>query len=312
MNLVIHFWGVRGSLPTPLTPQQVQSKIMAVIQRVSPEDLVSPEARSKFIAKLPSWIYGTAGGNTACVELTHENTHIILDAGTGLRVMGKNRKCPEKYHMFLSHYHWDHIQGFPFFDHAFNSTVIFEIYSHYKDGEKYFWDQMIEPYSPPSVAKAISKNMHFNLLETNKEYDIEGIKVNSQKMRHPGDSYSYSFEIDGKKFVYATDIELKSSDYKNTKEGQQVFQNADVIVIDSQYTVEEVYRKENWGHSAFCYVVDFAVYWNIKKIYLFHHEPTYDDKKLNSILQAARWYAQFINHSDIEIYIAKEDMEITI
>ena len=88
--------------------------------------------------------------------------------------------------------------------------------------------------------------------------------------------------------------------------------NADVIVIDSQYTVEEVYRKENWGHSAFCYAIDFAVYWNIKKVYLFHHEPAYDDKKLNSILQAARWYAQYINHSDIKIELAKEDMEFEL
>ena len=83
-------------------------------------------------------------------------------------------------------------------------------------------------------------------------------------------------------------------------------------MIDSQYTVEEVYRKENWGHSAFCYAIDFAVYWNIKKVYLFHHEPAYDDKKLNSILQAARWYAQYINHSDIKIELAKEDMEFEL
>ena len=88
--------------------------------------------------------------------------------------------------------------------------------------------------------------------------------------------------------------------------------NADAIVIDSQYTVEEVYRKENWGHSSFCYAIDFAVYWNIKKVYLFHHEPAYDDKKLNSILEAARWYAQYINHSDIEIYLAKESQEIVL
>ena len=85
-----------------------------------------------------------------------------------------------------------------------------------------------------------------------------------------------------------------------------------MLVIDSQYTVEEVYRKENWGHSSFCYAIDFAVYWNIKKVYLFHHEPVYDDKKLNSILEAARWYAQYINHSDIEINLAKESQEIVL
>lgn len=310
--MLVHFWGVRGSLPTPLNPQQVQSKIMAAIQRVTPADLENAETRAKFVSSLPDWIFGTTGGNTACVELVHNDTHIILDAGTGIRVLGKNRKCPEKYHLFLSHYHWDHIQGFPFFDHAFNPNCTFEIYSHLPDSEKWFRNQMIEPYSPPSVGKSITKNLIFTHCEADKEFDVEGIKVNSHKMRHPGDSYSFSFEVDGKKFVYATDVEIKATDYQNSSDGDAVFKNADVIVIDAQYTVEEIYRKENWGHSAFCYCIDFAAHYNIKKIYLFHHEPMYDDKKLNSILQAAQWYAQYINHSNIEIEIAKEELEITI
>lgn len=308
----VHFWGVRGSIPTPLTPQQVQSKIMAAIQRVSPEDLKNAETRAKFVSSLPSWIFGTTGGNTACVELLHKDTHIILDAGTGLRVLGKNRECPDKYHMLFSHFHWDHINGFPFFDHAFNPDVIFEMYSHLDNAEELFRNQMTEPYSPPSVGKTIAKNMNFHKVEDGKEFFIGDIKINSHMMRHPGDSHSFSFEVDGKKLVYATDVELKTTDFTGTAEGEAVFKNADVIIIDSQYTVEEVYRKENWGHSAFCYAIDFALYWNIKKVYLFHHEPAYDDKKLNSILQAARWYAQYIDHSDIEIYLAKEAQEFDL
>ena len=98
----IHFWGVRGSVPTPISPQQVQSKIMAAIQRAKPEDLQNAETRAKFVSSLPSWIFGTAGGNTACVELVNNNTHVILDAGTGLRAMGKARACPDKYYLFFS------------------------------------------------------------------------------------------------------------------------------------------------------------------------------------------------------------------
>ncbi len=308
----VTFWGVRGSYPTPITPQQVQSKIMAAIQRATPSDLETAETRAKFVASLPSWLFGTTGGNTACLELTHNDTHIILDAGTGLCGLGKNRKCPNKYYMFFSHFHWDHIQGFPFFGHAYNPNCTFEMYSHLDNAEQLFRDQMNEPYCPPSIPKTIAKNMNFHKCEEGKEFFVDDIKVNSHKMRHPGDSYAFSFEVDGKKFVYATDVELKTKDYQNDMAGEAVFKNADAIVIDSQYTVEEVYRKENWGHSAFCYAIDFALYWNIKKLYLFHHEPTYDDKKLNSILQAARWYAQYINHCDIEIYIAKETQEIIL
>lgn len=308
----IRFWGVRGSIPTPLTPQQIQSKIMAAVQRITPGDLKNSETRARFVLSLPSWIFGTTGGNTACVELIHNNTDIILDAGTGLRVLGKSKKCPQKYHLFLSHFHWDHINGFPFFDHAFNPNLEIQVYSHQKDAQKYFYNQMSEPYSPPSVAPSITKNIVFNNLQEDKQFFIDDIKVNSHKMRHPGDSYSFSFEVNGKKFVYATDVELKSTDFSSQTDGQEVFRNADVIVIDSQYTVQEVYRKENWGHSAFCYVIDFAIFWNIKNIYLFHHEPTYDDRKLDSILQAARWYAQYIGHSDIHIEMAKESLEVEL
>ena len=131
-------------------------------------------------------------------------------------------------------------------------------------------------------------------------------------MSHPGTSYSYAVIENGKKFVFATDVELRSKDFDSSPIMERVFKDADCIVIDSQYTAEEAYRKQNWGHSAFCYAVDFAVHWGIKNVYLFHHEPTYDDKKLYSILQAARWYAQYIAHEDINIQLAKEDMEIQL
>lgn len=308
----IHFWGVRGSIPTPLTPQQVQSKIMAAVQRITVKDLESQEARAKFISNLPEWIYGTTGGNTPCVELTHKDTNIILDAGSGLRVMGKNRTNAMHYHMFLSHYHWDHIQGFPFFDFAFNPNTQFDIYSPWADAETYFRNQMIEPYSPPSVPKQITKQLYFHTIKQGEQFMINDIKINCYKMKHPGDSYSYSFEAGGRKIVYATDVELGSEDFEINDEAKAVFENADLIILDSQYTVEEAYTKKNWGHTAFCYAIDFAIKWNIKALYLFHHEPTYDDKKLNSILQAARWYAQYINHSDIKVYLAKEGHEIKL
>ena len=309
----VRFWGVRGSLPTPLTPVQIQSKIMAVIQRIKTSDLESVESRARFVSTLPDWIYGTTGGNTPCVELKAGNLEIILDAGTGIRALGKSNSLPKdnQYHLFFSHFHWDHIQGLPFFDPIYNQSSVFHIYYAHSDAEKFLREQMKEPYFPVTF-ESFTKNLIFHKLQTNNESRIGDIKINLSPMSHPGLSYSYSFEYEGKKFVYATDVELKSKNFSEIENGENVFRNADCIVLDSQYTVEEAFRKENWGHSAFCYAVDFAVYWNIKKLYLFHHEPTYDDKKLNSILQAAKWYAQYIEHSEIEIFLAKEDQEIEI
>ena len=309
----VRFWGVRGSLPTPLTPVQVQSKIMAVIQRIKVSDLQSVESRARFVSSLPDWIYGTTGGNTSCVELKAGNSEIILDAGTGIRALGKSGTLPKNnhYNLFFSHFHWDHIQGLPFFDPAYNPSSVFDVYYAHDESEKYLREQMTSPYYPVTF-DSLTKNFNFHKVECGKSFSVGDVKVNVCPMSHPGVSYSYSFEHENKKFVYATDVELRTKDYENLEYGESVFRNADCIVLDSQYTVEEAFRKESWGHSAFCYAVDFAVYWNIKKLYLFHHEPTYDDKKINSILQAARWYAQYIEHSEIEINIAKEDQEIEI
>ena len=117
---------------------------------------------------------------------------------------------------------------------------------------------------------------------------------------------------DGKKFVYATDVELSAKKFSCVEECKSFFENADVMVMDAQYTAEESLSKENWGHSAFCYAVDFAVAWNIKKLYLFHHEPVYDDRKLSVILDSARLYAGYISKKPVEIFLACEGETIKI
>ena len=312
--MLVHFWGVRGSIPTPLTSQQIQSKIMAVVQRITADDLKSDKTRARFISNLPEWIYGTTGGNTACVELRDGDTEIILDAGSGIRAFGKSKnKSPAKhYHIFFSHFHWDHIQGLPFFDDAFNASSTIEVYSPFKEMKKYLEMQMTAPNLFPVPFSAFTPNFTFHTLSPEQEIEINGIKINMCRMKHPGDSYSYSFEKNGKKFVYATDVELEPEDFVETDECKKVFKDADAIVIDSQYTVLEHIAKKNWGHSAFCYAVDYANFWNIRKMYIFHHEPTYNDSDLNTTLQTSRQYATYVGHSDLEIYLAKEDLEIKI
>lgn len=304
----VHFWGVRGSIPTPLSSQQVRAKVLAAIQRIKPSDIVSDESREKFISSLPRWITGTVGGNTPCIEVTlKDGKKIIFDAGSGMRAMGKLCDAPKDghYHLFMSHFHWDHIQGLPFFDSSYNPNIIFEVYSPFKGMRDYFAKQMVAPFYPVDFS-VIEKHFVFHVIEPGTLIQVGDAKINCIKMSHPGDSYSYSVLEDGKKFVYATDIELGTKDFVQTEERLSVFENADVMLIDSQYTVEEALRKANWGHSAFCYAIDFAEAFKIKKMFMFHHEPTYDDRKLDTILDSARWYANYISGGSLEIEIACE------
>lgn len=311
----IHFWGVRGSIPSPILSSQIQAKINAVVQRITPQDLESFDSREKFIASLPDWIYGTVGGNSPCVQLTTDTgKEIILDAGSGIRVMGKSITSPsdDHYSLFFSHFHWDHICGFPFFDHAFNPKVKIDIYSPFEKAEEYLAQQMPSIQLFPVLWENFSKNFTFHTLEEGKSYQVGDVKVCTCKMSHPGGSYSYSFEQNGKRFVYATDVELMDLDSGNKENIEMVFKNADVVVLDSQYTMEEAQAKEKWGHSVFCYAIDFALSMNIKKVYLFHHEPMYDDKKINSILSAAKWYSTFISHDSVKVELAVEGIEAEI
>lgn len=309
-----HFWGVRGSLPTPLTPMKIQNKITAIVQRITPQDLVSEDARENFIQQLPSWLNSTVGGNSACVELeTDDKQTFLLDAGSGLREFSRCLGNSEKkeFHIFFSHFHWDHIQGLPFFSPFFDKNTIIHFYSPWPNTIKLLSRQMMYPYFPVKWGDC-SKNITFHLMKPGKAIKVGGVTVNCIKMAHPGCSYSYSFVQNGKKVIYATDVELTGSDARNSSKIDDFFSNADILIFDSQYTVEELYSKPNWGHSSYCSCVEAAANWNVKRLYLFHHEPTYDDKKLNNLLETARWYADSIGGKNLIVELATESTDIEL
>ncbi|MBP5251114.1 MAG: MBL fold metallo-hydrolase [Treponema sp.] len=299
--MVIRFFGVRGSLPAPLTPQQVQAKIQAVVERITPKDLKNEDAKTRFLSTLPPWIYGTAGGNSPCVEVVaKDDTTFIFDCGSGIRLLGKDPHVPKDktYHIFISHFHWDHIQGFPFFDKIYDHSVNIQIYSNFEHAEEYMRGQNATPYFP--------ENACWDNIKEGEVYNINGIEIDSHKMKHPGTSFSFSLKEDGKKFIYSTDVELQLSDFDRNDRRNLFFKDADLCILDSQYTNREAIEKENWGHSSFSYAIDFAELWNIKKLYFFHHDPTYDDKKLDSILTAGKVYQKYKQNFVPELHLATE------
>jgi phosphoribosyl 1,2-cyclic phosphodiesterase len=311
----IHFWGVRGSLPAPVTPARIKSKISAILQQVTSEDIIDAESRERFLAGLPPWLFGTVGGNTPCVSITFEDTSecIVFDCGSGIRELGMaqiNEKIKtSRYHIFFSHFHWDHIMGLPFFGPAYNPSNKIDFYSPMPGIEKILDGLMVPPYFPIRF-DSMGAGKTFHHLEN--EVHIAGCDISFKKMNHPGGSYSYCVNGNGKRVIYATDTEVASDDFIKNDENTAVFLDADLIIIDCQYTLGEAIDKYNWGHSAFSLAVDFAVNWNIKHMVMFHHDPSYDDHKLFGILQSARWYLERMNLKGIELTLAYEGLEISI
>lgn len=312
----VHFWGVRGSIPTPILPEQIQAKITAVVERITPKDIESEDAKTRFLASLPPWIFGTLGGNTACVEFVSDNgTQFILDCGSGIRefALHGNQPADHHYNILMSHFHWDHIQGMPFFGPVFHPQTKIDFYSTFPAAERIMEAQNACPYFPINASwKNIKNRFTFHLVEEGVPFFINGVKITTKKMKHPGNSYSYSFEENGKKFIYATDVELGPNDFDKSNTKNEFFANADMLIMDCQYTGEEALTKENWGHTIFCYAVDFANTWHIKKLYFFHHEPTYSDKKIHSMVKAARWYEEYTQNSTVQIEVAVEGQEVDI
>jgi phosphoribosyl 1,2-cyclic phosphodiesterase len=298
----------------PISAQQVRAKIDSVIQRITLGDIESPDARARFIASLPDWLYGTVGGNTACVQITSASgARIIMDAGSGIRGISHFAPPDDKtYHIMLSHFHWDHLQGLPFFVHAYNKNIRLVFYSVSPHLKTILENQMSSPYFPVPFSCAFTPNIEYRTVEPGVPFSVGGMTVVTKKMRHPDDSFAYKFVENQKTFIFATDTELSQSDFERNDEGVKFFDGADVIVLDSQYTAREAVEKENWGHSSFCYAVDFAASWNIKKLFLFHHDPTYDDKKLYSILKAARMYSRRISRKNVEVYLSQEGMSFEL
>ena len=306
------FWGVRGSVPTSLSSDKLMSKIHSILQQISISDLESLTSREKFISSLPKWITSTVGGNTTCFEVgVSEKDVFIFDAGTGIRELGKKLISEKnlKIHIFISHFHWDHIQGLPFFDPLYNPNFEIHFYSVVNNFKQLLCEQMRSPFFPVEFSSMMN-NLHFHQIEEGCEFLVSNHKINTKRMFHPGGSVAFSvINPEGKKLIFATDVELKSKDFELTDENRNFFENTDVLVLDAQYTVEEAAQKENWGHSTFCFAIDFASLWNVKKIFLFHHEPNYDDKKIFTILDSAIWYANYSIPNKIQVELAIEGFE---
>lgn len=309
----IQFWGTRGSIPTPVTNQDLQSKISAIIQLIQLDDVIDQDAKQRFISRLPEQLISTIGGNSACMELVIDSNHLIFDAGTGIQRLGRQlakNALNKTIHLFFSHFHWDHIQGLPFFAPAFMNDFTVNFYSPIAGFETYLQDQMKPPYFPVCM-EAMRAKLNFNVLL--KGYvQFNDILIHYRKMNHPGDCYSYRIQTGNKVIIYSTDTELSQADFEKTKENIQYFKNADMLIIDAQYTLGEALEKQYWGHTSYSMAIDFAVTWNIKKLVLFHHEPAYSDKQIYKNYNSAKWYKDHLGTSDLELYLAKDGLSFEL
>jgi phosphoribosyl 1,2-cyclic phosphodiesterase len=313
--MTIKFWGCRGSIPTPLTPSVLKAKISSIIQRIQPKDIRSPEDRERFMANLPSELFSTVGGNTTSFEVRSDNDDLfIVDGGTGIRELGKTLTQPGEVgldlHIFLTHFHWDHLQGLPFFAPFFNPKNKITFYSPVKDFKKHIIEQMAQPYFPVPFSIFPAQTEFVEL--SSGPLQIGETMISWKAVNHPGGCFSYRFEENNKVVIFSTDTELTTKDFEKTPIQLAFYEGADTLILDAQYTLGEAVEKFNWGHTSYSLAVDFALEYKISQLFLFHHEPNYDDYKLEEILRAARWYHCHSGGTDLDVQLAREGEEFVI
>jgi phosphoribosyl 1,2-cyclic phosphodiesterase len=316
--MIIKFWGVRGSIPAPMASHEIKAKIVWALKHASGVDLSDQGAVEQYVDALPSRIRGTYGGNTPCVQVQSGDTTMIFDAGSGIRDLGLDLmergfgQGTGTCHLFLSHTHWDHIQGFPFFVPAYVPGNRIIIHCPHPDIEDRLYMQQTASYFPVPF-KSMQADIEFVPLAEGQHVAVGLLDVTSAKLNHPGGSFGYRVEEQGTAFVYATDTEVTNVSGSEMEKHVRFFSRAKVLVFDSQYTMMEALKKEDWGHSSSLKGVETANEAGVETLVLFHHEPAYDDNTLWDVLKRTRKYAeQHMLGRTCKIIMAYEGLELVV
>jgi len=287
------FWGVRGSIATP-----------------GPDTVIY-------------------GGNTTCIEITTDNNDlIILDAGTGIHPLGQEllKKLPVTAHLFITHTHWDHIQGLPFFSPIFIPGNEIQIYGGLdpvtNEGiERALGVQLQYSYFPIREAELNAK-VEYNTIKPGESISIGDAKVTPILLSHPVLNFGYRIDCDGQSTFFTGDYEPVFNIYQPEDDEYDEYQsfidqkqqeiilamkNVDALIIDSSYTVEEYVAKKGWGHGTYASAIELAGKAKVKKLFFTHHEPTRTDDQLEHI------YGQLLKDNpglEFEVVLAKEGPDI--
>ena len=244
-----------------------------------------------------TWRYG---GNTPCLELVTPNgSRFILDCGTGLRMLGKGwagagvaaEATAAEAHIFVTHYHWDHIQGLPFFAPLYSPKNRFHFYSFRSEFlgsgslQRVLEAQMATPYFPVDLS-AMSAGREFTEVAGGDRRVVDDTCVTARWLNHPQGCLGFRFETPVGTIVYATDNEPGAPEFDRAL--RELAAGADVLVNDAQFTPEQLAQRKGWGHSSWLESVRLAKDAGVRNLVLFHHDPDSSDKTMDAIVREAR------------------------
>ena len=248
------------------------------------------------------------GGNTACVYVEGIESHLIFDAGTGIRLLGEEiLQDTLPVYLFFSHYHWDHIQGFPFFKPAYQQDrKLYLLSDHLPESPKSILEQMADPHFPVPVEN-LKAEVRVLPIEQGR-IDIGELKVSTFAANHPGGCCAYRIDSPHGSFAYVTDNELFPPQQPTSTYEQWVafLKGVDILLHDAMYLQEEQEGIHGWGHSLIPQVLQLAVDAQAKHVILFHHDPSRTDTQLDQIAQQSREWMKEQEGFHSQVFLARE------
>ncbi len=241
------------------------------------------------------------GGNTACVEVNLSGgRRVVIDAGTGIQELGRvlrSRGEPVGMHLLITHIHWDHILGFPFFYPIYDESTEIEVDGSsraYKGLMTLFENRMVDGFFPVRFEELKSRISFSDRMEKDGYRIIGDARIDSIRLQHPGGGLGFRFREGGKTFVFITDNELREDSWEGSRPADFVkfCSGADVLVHDCQYTEEEIIGRKNWGHSSCESVLRMAREAEVKRLVLYHHEPTRSDEGMDELVAWCKDWAE--------------------
>ena len=291
----VRFWGTRGSLPVALTAAGLQARLREVLRAARGQPLDSDADIDRLLARLPFALAGTYGGHSSCVQILADGSDwLVCDMGSGLRALGQAAMAqragkPQTFHIFMSHLHWDHIMGLPFFVPAFIPGNRVFIYGSHAELEMALRRQQEPPSFPVGFDTIFEGRVQFVHLEPGVAHEVAGMRVTTMLQRHAGDSYGYRFEAHGKVLVYSTDSEHPLADPAHTERFVQFFGGADLVIFDAMYSLADAISvKADWGHSSNVVGVELCQLAGARHLCMTHHEPVFDDAAIEAMLAETR------------------------
>ncbi|MGB0504710.1 MAG: MBL fold metallo-hydrolase [Pikeienuella sp.] len=301
-KIKVTFWGTRGSIPTSFTQADMAETLANALNAASPADVATPEAVDAFVASGCNGAVPTRfGGETTCVEFENAGGgRVIIDFGSGVRrfgaaMLGKVGPVSDRPYQFLmSHMHWDHIQGFPFFVPGFIPGNQVKIAGcHPADVIEGAITGQFQPAVFPVPYQVLGADISYTGLDPEEPFEMEGFKITPHLLNHGGGCYGYRFEYDGVSVVYASDAEHKPEQINPDYPYVHWAKGADALIFDAQYSLlESISVKEDWGHSSNIVGVELAHIAGVKKLLLTHHEPLNGDELLSKIVDKSVQYEE--------------------